>query len=31
LVSANDQDHMWRFLKNLKDWGLMPTPLNMQR
>jgi Transposase len=24
LVSANDQDHMWRFLKNLKDWGLMP-------
>jgi hypothetical protein len=24
LVSANDQDHMRRFLKNLKDWGLMP-------
>jgi hypothetical protein len=24
LVRANDQDHMWRFLKNLKDWGFMP-------
>jgi transposase-like protein len=24
LVSANDQDHMRRFLKNLKNWGLMP-------
>ena len=25
LVSANDQDHMRRFLKNLKTWGLVPT------
>ena len=24
LVSANDQDHMRGFLKNLKTWGLMP-------
>jgi hypothetical protein len=24
LVRANDRDHMRRFLKNLKDWGLMP-------
>ena len=24
LVSANDQDHMSRFLNNLKTWGLMP-------
>jgi Transposase len=24
LVAANDQDHMLRFLKNLKNWGLMP-------
>lgn len=24
LVSTNDQDHMRRFLKNLKTWGLMP-------
>jgi len=24
LVSSNDQDHMRRFLKNLKDWGLSP-------
>jgi hypothetical protein len=24
LVAANDQDHMRRFLKNLKTWGLMP-------
>src|SRR5512132_2568673 len=24
LVSANDQDHMRRFLKNLEDWGLTP-------
>src|SRR4051794_40662457 len=24
LVSANDQDHMRRFLKNLKTWGLNP-------
>jgi hypothetical protein len=24
LVSANDQDHMWRFLNNLKNWGLNP-------
>src|SRR3954452_2928539 len=24
LVSANDHDHMRRFLKNLKAWGLMP-------
>jgi hypothetical protein len=24
LVSRNDQDHMRRFLKNLKTWGLMP-------
>jgi transposase-like protein len=24
LVAANDQDHMRRFLKNLKNWGLMP-------
>src|SRR3954470_5858398 len=24
LVSANDSDHMRRFLKNLKTWGLMP-------
>jgi len=25
LVAANDQDHMQRFLKNLRAWGLMPT------
>src|SRR5437667_2429803 len=25
LVSANDQDHMRRFLQNLKTWGLEPT------
>jgi hypothetical protein len=25
LVKDNDQAHMRRFLKNLKDWGLMPT------
>ncbi len=24
LVATNDQDHMRRFLKNLKSWGLMP-------
>src|SRR3984957_8004241 len=24
LVAANDQDHMLRFLKNLKTWGLQP-------
>ena len=24
LVSANDQDHMRRFLQNLKNWGMMP-------
>jgi Transposase len=24
LVSANDQDHMRRFLQNLKNWGLTP-------
>jgi transposase-like protein len=24
LVDANDQDHMRRFLKNLKNWGLQP-------
>ena len=24
MVSANDQDHMRRFLDNLKTWGLMP-------
>jgi hypothetical protein len=24
LVSANDSDHMRRFLKNLKTWGLVP-------
>src|SRR5271166_1216806 len=24
LVKDNDQDHMRRFLKNLKDWGLRP-------
>ena len=24
LVAANDQDHMLRFLKNLKNWGLEP-------
>ena len=24
LVAANDQDHMRRFLKNLKNWGLTP-------
>jgi Transposase len=25
LVGANDQDHMRRFLKNLKTWGLVPS------
>ncbi len=25
LVDKNDQDHMRRFLRNLKDWGLNPT------
>jgi transposase len=25
LVAANDQDHMGRFLRNLKNWGLNPT------
>jgi len=25
LVSKNDQDHMRRFLKNLKTWGLLPA------
>jgi len=25
LVSANDQEHMRGFLKNLKNWGLMPV------
>ena len=25
LVDANDQDHMRRFLRNLKNWGLVPT------
>jgi hypothetical protein len=25
LVVANDQDHMERFLRNLKTWGLTPT------
>ena len=25
LVSANDRDHMRRFLGNLKTWGLVPT------
>jgi transposase-like protein len=24
LVAANDQDHMLRFLRNLKNWGLKP-------
>jgi hypothetical protein len=24
LVAANDQNHMWRFLKNLRNWGLDP-------
>jgi len=24
LVAANDQDHMFRFLKNLRTWGLQP-------
>ncbi len=24
LVESNDQPHMWRFLKNLKNWGLEP-------
>jgi transposase-like protein len=24
LVDANDQDHMRRFLRNLKNWGLLP-------
>lgn len=24
LVASNDQDHMLRFLKNLKNWGMMP-------
>jgi hypothetical protein len=24
LVDANDQDHMWRFLNNLKTWGFSP-------
>ena len=24
LVATNDQNHMLRFLKNLKNWGLMP-------
>jgi transposase-like protein len=27
LVAANDQDHMRRFLKNLKTWGLNPQVL----
>jgi len=26
LVAANDQDHMLRFLKNLRTWGLQPPP-----
>ena len=25
LISANDHDHMRRFLQNLKNWGLVPT------
>ncbi len=25
LVDKNDQDHMRRFLKNLRTWGLIPT------
>ena len=25
LVAANDQDHMRRFLKNLRTWGLTPA------
>lgn len=25
LVGANDHDHMRRFLRNLKNWGLVPT------
>ena len=25
LVGANDHDHMRRFLRNLKNWGLEPT------
>src|SRR5215813_9967136 len=25
LVSANDQDHMRRFLRNLANWGFVPT------
>ncbi len=25
-VSANDHDHMRRFLRNLKNWGLEPRP-----
>jgi len=25
LVEKNDQDHMRRYLRNLKDWGLRPT------
>src|SRR6516164_6576615 len=24
LVESNDHDHMWRFLQNLKNWGLIP-------
>ena len=24
LVASNDKDHMRRFLKNLKTWGLLP-------
>jgi hypothetical protein len=24
LKAANDQNHMWRFLKNLRNWGLHP-------
>jgi transposase-like protein len=27
LVSANDHDHMRRFLRNLKNWGLEPTTI----
>jgi hypothetical protein len=27
LVRANDQDHMGRFLRNLKNWGLQPKTI----
>jgi transposase-like protein len=31
LVSANDQDHMERFLKNLKNWGVTPKVIVTDR